>query len=258
MGNVATEINGVGIIQPIGNYVDRVNTDGGTVENVRELLNAKGSICIIPSGKKIGKIYAVNPTNGTGDVTITRPTTPAYTDRNGNIVNALVDEAVFDYVNGEAEWVKSPDDVVTPFGTVNLFDKNEGYLFFESSIVQDANVKLFNLREGGTNNSNLQIVFDGTVNRVKLSIYNGGLWKTDLFYTLTDVQIQNKYCLVWKDTYIKFFVNGALRVSYTLAQNFTHDFDNISINNNFDGRFKQIKTDKYALTDAEANELTKK
>lgn len=128
-----TKINNQSVFPlPIGNYVDRVNTDGGTVENLRALQDAKGSICIIPSGKKIGKIYAVNPTNGTGDIAITRASEGTYIDKNGTLITAPINEPRFDWSSGEAEILI--EDTST---NVNKYsnDFSQAYWVREASIV---------------------------------------------------------------------------------------------------------------------------
>jgi len=57
-----TKIDSISVLPThVTNFIDRVTADGGKVVNAPALKDASGSLCIIPSGTKVGKVYGVNP-----------------------------------------------------------------------------------------------------------------------------------------------------------------------------------------------------
>lgn len=58
------------------------------------------SLIVTPNGRKAGKIYALKPFNGSGDLTVVRATTATYVGADGLIKTALANEVRFDYTNG--------------------------------------------------------------------------------------------------------------------------------------------------------------
>lgn len=72
-------------------YIDRVTTDGGVIEGVRNLeeklssLNGSETFVLIPSGYKTSKIYAQVPTNGNGDITLSRTSTGTRVNQAGEL-----------------------------------------------------------------------------------------------------------------------------------------------------------------------------
>lgn len=58
------------------------------------------SIIITPNGVKAGKLYAVKPTDGSGDLSVVRATDGSYTGSNGVIQYALPNVPRLDYSNG--------------------------------------------------------------------------------------------------------------------------------------------------------------
>lgn len=78
-------------------FYDRVIEDGGTVENTSlaktfiKSLSGNESLALIPSGKKVGKVYAQVPTDGSGDGTFERDYEATYIDENGVIQTAAAD-----------------------------------------------------------------------------------------------------------------------------------------------------------------------
>ena len=106
-------------------FKGRVLADVGTFEAETKLenqLNTLGStlfdsasLVITPNGVKTSKLYAIKPTDRTGDLTVTRKTSATRINENGNIVNVPADVARIDYSNG------SPAILVEPQRTNLVF-----------------------------------------------------------------------------------------------------------------------------------------
>ena len=124
-------------------FKGRVLADVGTFEAETKLenqLNTLGStlfdsasLVITPNGVKTSKLYAIKPTDGTGDLTVTRKTSATRINENGNIVNVPANVARIDYSNG------SPAILVEPQMT-NIWANNNntnGYLNNTSAIKQN-------------------------------------------------------------------------------------------------------------------------
>jgi hypothetical protein len=107
-----TDIVGLDPIQSIINaFKTRVDLDGGTFEAESCLnttltnLNDDGllddaSLIITPNAQEAGKLFSIVPTDGSGDLTVTRATTATYVGSDGLIKTAGVNEVRFDYTNG--------------------------------------------------------------------------------------------------------------------------------------------------------------
>lgn len=60
----------------------------------------QSSLLMYPSGYKSGKIYSINPTNGSGDLTFTRASTATRVNANGLIETIAIDTPRIDYTGG--------------------------------------------------------------------------------------------------------------------------------------------------------------
>lgn len=98
-------------VQIVRDYATRVRADGGTVEgfestisSIKDLRNQdlydKASLSLLPSGFKAGKAYSILPTNGAGDLNVSRNTTKTRTNGAGLIetVEANVSSLNYDTV----------------------------------------------------------------------------------------------------------------------------------------------------------------
>ena len=79
------------------------------------------SLIITPNGRKSGKIFALKPFNGSGDLTVVRATTATEVNASGVIVNVASNVARFDYTNGSC-----PSILVEPQRT-NLLLRSEEF-----------------------------------------------------------------------------------------------------------------------------------
>lgn len=76
----------------------------------------QASLIIKPNGRKSGKIYALKPFNGRGDLTVVRATTATEVNSSGVIVDVASNVARFDYTNGSC-----PSILVEPQRTNLVF-----------------------------------------------------------------------------------------------------------------------------------------
>ena len=116
----------------------RILADSGTYE-AESILEDKlqeitpdlfdfASLVITPNGVKTSKLYAIKPTDGTGDLSVTRATTATRVNESGVIVDVPANVARIDYSTGQ------PAILVEPQRT-NLFLRSEE---FENSYWQKA------------------------------------------------------------------------------------------------------------------------
>lgn len=74
------------------------------------------SLIVTPNGRKAGKIYALKPFNGSGDLTVVRATTKTEVNASGVIVDVPINVPSFDYTNGSC-----PSILVEPQRTNLVF-----------------------------------------------------------------------------------------------------------------------------------------
>ena len=79
------------------------------------------SLIVTPNGRKEGKIYALKPFNGSGDLTVVRATTKTEVNASGVIVDVPINVPSFDYTNGSC-----PSILVEPQRT-NLVLRSEEF-----------------------------------------------------------------------------------------------------------------------------------
>jgi len=66
------------------------------------------SLVLIPSGKKVGKVYCQKPHTGAGDFNFSRASTAGYFDEAGNYQIAAINEPRFEWVNGRCYLLLDP------------------------------------------------------------------------------------------------------------------------------------------------------
>ena len=74
------------------------------------------SLIVTPNGRKAGKIYALKPFNGSGDLTVVRATTKTEVNASGVIVDVPINVPSFDYTNASC-----PSILVEPQRTNLVF-----------------------------------------------------------------------------------------------------------------------------------------
>ena len=105
------------------NFQARVAADSGTFEaeeclkdSLPALIENNPSLCITPNAVKAGKLYSIVPTDGTGDLTVTRATSATRVNSAGLIENVGANIARLDYTNGSC-----PSILVEPQRTNLVF-----------------------------------------------------------------------------------------------------------------------------------------
>ncbi len=99
-------------------FKTRVLSDGGTFEaenNLENHLNALGSdlfnsasLVITPNGVKTSKLYSIKPSDGIGDLSVTRATTATRVNESGVIVDVPANVARIDYSTGQPAILVEP------------------------------------------------------------------------------------------------------------------------------------------------------
>lgn len=74
------------------------------------------SLIVTPNGRKAGKIYALKPFNGSGDLTVVRATSKTEVNASGVIVDVPINVPSFDYTNASC-----PSILVEPQRTNLVF-----------------------------------------------------------------------------------------------------------------------------------------
>lgn len=112
----------------IKNFKTRVLADGGTFEaeaclktSLPTLIQNGPSLVITPNAVEAGKLYSIVPTDGTGDLTVTRATSATRVNSAGLIENVGANIARLDYTNGSC-----PSILVEPQRT-NLLLQSETF-----------------------------------------------------------------------------------------------------------------------------------
>lgn len=77
------------------------------------------SLIVTPNAYKAGKLYSLKPSDGAGDLSVTRATTATYVDADGVIQTAGINEPRFDYSNGSC-----PSILVEPQRSNLLLDSD--------------------------------------------------------------------------------------------------------------------------------------
>ena len=110
----------------IKNFKTRILADGGTFEaeaclktSLPTLIQNGPSLVITSNARKAGKLYSIVPTDGTGDLTVTRATTATRVNSSGLIESVGANIARLDYTNGSC-----PSILVEPQRT-NLLLQSE-------------------------------------------------------------------------------------------------------------------------------------
>ena len=109
------ETNLTGITQEVKDYINRVDQDGGVVENPNYLnqeyvkfLAYNPTLLNIPSAYAVSKAYSIIPSNGNGDLTWSRASTKTRINSDGNIEEVAINVPALDYSTGTQAWSLEP------------------------------------------------------------------------------------------------------------------------------------------------------
>ena len=112
------------------------------------------SLIVTPNGRKAGKIYALKPFNGSGDLTVVRATTKTEVNASGVIVDVPINVPSFDYTNGSC-----PSILVEPQRTNLVFPSD-----IATTQVRAVTAQAYTLSFYGTGSVILSGAYSGTLN----------------------------------------------------------------------------------------------
>ena len=216
-------------------FKTRVIADSGTFEaetNLESQLNNIGkdlfdsaSLVITPNGVKTSKLYAIKPTDGSGDLTVTRATTATRVDENGNIVDVPANVARIDYSNG------SPAILVGPQMTNSWTNNNNtnGYLNNPSAV----------------KNSVVSNAFGAGFNGIQYN-FTGGETFLSSNYSIRVFDLRNlpiiRLCIFIKNPSSDFF-----GINFSLVEEVVFKFSTLQVSNPDKGYIKKINSNTYIL-----------
>ena len=216
-------------------FKTRVLSDGGNFEaetNLENQLNTLGkdlfdsaSLVITPNGVKTSKLYAIKPTDGSGDLDVARETTATRVDENGNIVDVPANIARIDYSNGE------PAILVEPQMT-NLWINNNninGYLSNTYAVRGSVESNAFGSGKDG----------------ISYNFLSGSTYLTNL-YNINTIDTRSlpiiRLCLLIKNPSSDFF-----SISFTSVTQNTYQFSTLKVYNENTGTIIKLNSNTYAL-----------
>ncbi len=144
-------------------------------------------------------------------------------------------------------------DLVTGAGDATTFNSTEGVLYFEGSALTDS-PNIDGIIRIGNPSDYIDFRYDTIQNRVQIVVRTGGVNQTTSGVVITDTTANNKFALKYKANDIALWINGAEEITVTSAS--TPIGLGELLFNNFQGKVKDLRTYKTALTDAELTELT--
>lgn len=287
--SVATRVNENGVIEEVAANVPRLDyTDGGCPvlltepESTNLYLNSQtmvtqdvttsasvytvsfyGTGTITLSGSYSGVLV------GTGANDLVQLTFTATAGTLTSTVTGDVDEAQIENLSYATSRIRTLGttvtrlgDVVSGAGDVNTFNSEEGVLYAEmAALADDGTVRNISISDGGFSNR-ISIFYLNVENRVDAHIRIGGVYQTELFGTVDDMRVLNKFAFSWKLNEFKFFINGVKVGEDLLGSVFSANvlnelaLDNGAGSTQLFAKTKAIKVFKTALTDAELIALT--
>lgn len=147
----------------IKSFKTRILADGGTYEaesiledRLQEItpnLFDAASLVITPNGVKTSKLYSIKPSDGTGDLSVTRATTAIRVNESGVIVDVPANIARIDYSTGQ------PAILVEPQRTNLVFPSD-----IATTQVRAVTAQVYTLSFYGSGTVTLSGAFSGTLN----------------------------------------------------------------------------------------------
>ena len=217
-------------------FKTRVLSDGGNFEaetNLENQLNTLGSdlfdsasLVITPNGVKTSKLYAIKPTDGSGDLTVTRATTATRVNSSGLIETVDANVARLDYSNGSL-----PSILVEPQLTNYWTDNNNtnGYTTNTGAIKGNQVINAF-----GNGVNGYQYTFDSTGQSFVSNLFSIRVFDTRTYPV-------NRLCLFIKNPSSDYFSISFLNVAQA-----TFRFSNLTSYDS-NGSIVKINDNTYAL-----------
>ena len=216
-------------------FKTRVIADSGTFEaetNLDSQLNNIGkdlfdsaSLVITPNGVKTSKLYAIKPTDGSGDLTVTRATTATRVNESGNIVDVPANVARIDYSNG------SPAILVEPQMT-NLWINNNNINGYSSS--------KYAVRGSVESNA-----FGSGKDGISYNFLSGGTFLNST-YNIKTIDTRGlpiiRLCLLIKNPSSDFFT-----INFSFVGQNTYQFSTLKVYDENTGTIIKLNSNTYAL-----------
>ena len=145
-------------------------------------------------------------------------------------------------------------------GTSAEFNDSEGVLFAEiSALADDLTYRGISIGDGTASNV-VRIYYENVSNRFTANIKYAGVSQATMIYTFTDITINSKISVKYKENDFALWVNGFEVETDTSGSTPTGldvlQFDTGTGGDDFYGNTKQLMTFKTALTDSELETLT--
>ena len=216
-------------------FKGRVLADVGTFEAETKLenqLNTLGStlfdsasLVITPNGVKTSKLYSIKPSDGTGDLIVTRNTSAIRVNESGVIVDTPANVARIDYSNG------SPAILVEPQMTNSWTNNN--------------NTNGYSNGSSAVKNSVVSNAFGAGFNGIQYN-FTGGQDFLSYEYNIRTFDLRNlpiiRLCIFIKNPSSDFF-----GISISLVEEVRFQFSNLQVSRPNNGHIKKINSNTYIL-----------
>ena len=169
------------------------------------------------------------------------------------------------YIPTSGSAVTRNQELCNNSGTVNDFNSEEGVIYAEIAALNSVTSQSSYITiSDGTYNNRASILFsNGSTNQIRTFLRVGGASQIDVSVNVSDVTDFNKIAFSYKENNFKVYINGALVSTDTSGSVWSADtitklsFSEINTPAGlFQGKTKNLKIFKRALTDAELQELT--
>ena len=159
---------------------------------------------------------------------------------------------------GTAAGITRSAETANGAGDASTFNDSEGVLMVEISALANDSYRLISLSDG-TNGDNVRINFTPTANQIIFEAYSANVLQSSFTYNGTDVLLNNKIIIKYKENDYSFWVNG-FKVATDTSGATPIGLDRINFDRGsgfpFYGNTKQVQYFDSALTNSELETLT--
>ena len=154
-------------------------------------------------------------------------------------------------------------DTSSKTGLSNYINSSEGTFYFYGKALADSNNPRFISLSDNSNNNYIQIRISNA-NVLQVRTFKDGSGLESISSSSTDTTNYYKCAVVWDNTKLAFFVNGAKILEKSVDNSYPIDtLDTLTFNNalvvsasNYEGKGKELEVYKTAYTDSQAIDLT--
>ena len=151
-------------------------------------------------------------------------------------------------------------DTCNGAGDSSTFNDSEGVLFAEiEALANDLTYRGISIGDGTVNNV-VRIYYENVSNRFTANIKNAGVSQATMIYTFTDITVNSKIAVKYKQNDFALWVNGT-EVATDLSGNAPTGLDVLQFDtgtggDDFYGKVKDLRVYNTALTDEQLEKLT--